>query len=470
MNYKPEHSGINHYFEILLNKYKYDYIDEYCYKNTHIKSLIPNNEVFSKSIKNVYRYFDFYLPELNLLIEINPIFTHCLEKHDKEKELKREIAKQDNKNVLFIFYQISKDKILKSDEINLKTISNKKEFYERLELLVKNNFNTEFLKNISNEFEYVEDIELVKEQYNSKYNKDKVSIEEAKELWPKWYQRRIVEGKPRKYFQYSRNLYDWWHNKLIKGNEIKPGFRYFCTLSLVSFATKCGVPFEEVQKDLYELVPTLDEKTIDEDNHFLKEDVDDALKLYGTEKAYKFRRETISNMTNVEIKANKRNGRSREQHLAFAREMKRVKEKIDGKKPRKTKDNKRVINNIAHSLIKYQSHPISHKKLAEELEINIKTLRKWLPKAEEEAKKIDDNFSFGSQRKVNYYYEKEIREFIINNYPDKWTKKELANYLNISTDKLRKILREKVDVSFFEKEADFFYNIVENKGESKDEL
>lgn len=309
-----------------------------------------------------------------------------------------------------------------------------------------------------------EELNVVQEALTKTYKSKK--LEEAKELWPEWYQERIVEGKSRKYFQYNKNLYTWWHNKLIKGNEVKPGFRYFSALALVSFATKCGVPFEEVQKDLYELVPSLDEKTIDEDNHFIKEDVDDALKLYGTEKAYKFKRETISNMTNIEIKKNKRNGRTREQNLIIAREIKKIKEMVDGKKPRNIKDNEKVINNIANALIKHKDKHIKIYELASELGIDVRTLKKWLPKAENKAREIDKDFLFGSQTKKDYYYEKEIREFIINNYPDKWTKKELANYLSISLVKLRKILREKVDVSFFEKEAEFFYNIVENKERS----
>lgn len=289
-----------------------------------------------------------------------------------------------------------------------------------------------------------EDLITIKEALNHEYKSKK--LEEAKELWPEWYQERIVEGKPRKYFQYSRNLYDWWYNKLTDGEEVKPGFRYFCALSLVSFATKCGVPFEEVQNDLYELVPSLDEKTIDEDNHFLKEDVDDALKLYGTEKAYKFRRETISNMTNIEIKKNKRNGRTREQSLIIARTMRNLKKQLDGKLIYNIKDNEKVIDNLAELLVKYKDKPVTIKHLSDELNIHRDTVKKWLPKAEMRARRLDTEFISGTFTRQGYNYFTEIRRFLILNNDKKWTKKELAEYLKISKNTLRKILNTEVNI------------------------
>ena len=47
----------------------------------------------------------------------------------------------------------------------------------------------------------------------------------------------------------------------------------------------------------------------------LLRDIDDALKIYGTDKAYKFKREYIEKQCAIDIPKNKRNGRTREQHL-----------------------------------------------------------------------------------------------------------------------------------------------------------
>lgn len=162
--------------------------------------------------------------------------------------------------------------------------------------------------------------------YKNNYDKQK-RLKELEELWPDWYQRRIInKEEPRKYI-FKRTLYDWWLNKCKLGEEVKVGHRYYCALALVSFATKCGISKDEVKKDLYSLQKTFEKKTFEEDNHFLKEDIEDALEFYGKPLAYKFKREYISRQTGIKIKPNKRNGLKQKDHLKIARFTKEIKRK-----------------------------------------------------------------------------------------------------------------------------------------------
>lgn len=153
----------------------------------------------------------------------------------------------------------------------------------------------------------------------------------AKEQWPEWYQDRIIDKKPRKYMKFSENLYKWWLN-ICKGEDkdkkIRMGHRYFCALALVAFATKCGIEKNELKRDLYSLLPTFDNLTRDDDNHFVKEDLDDALKLYGTDKAYKFKREYIEKQCGIEIPKRKRNGRTRQEHIKIVNATRKFQKEI----------------------------------------------------------------------------------------------------------------------------------------------
>lgn len=50
-----------------------------------------------------------------------------------------------------------------------------------------------------------------------KKEKSKLSLGEAKKLYPEWYQERVVEGRPKKKGTWVCNeaLYEWWKNKIV---------------------------------------------------------------------------------------------------------------------------------------------------------------------------------------------------------------------------------------------------------------
>lgn len=172
--------------------------------------------------------------------------------------------------------------------------------------------------------------------YEKPRRKSKVTLEEAKELYPEWYQERVVEGKPRPSARKqggtwvcNKALYEWWKRKIM--TEVREGGRYFSIMALCSYGLKCGIPETQIRKDAYSFLDHLESITEDADNHFTKEDVRDALKAL---KADRKRLSTIASRawieanTKVEIPANKRNGRKQEQHLILARGIRQLKAQL----------------------------------------------------------------------------------------------------------------------------------------------
>lgn len=141
--------------------------------------------------------------------------------------------------------------------------------------------------------------------------RSKLSLTEAKEKYPKWYEKRVVEGKRKGTWICDRAVYDWWQRRLY---EIQEGHRYYGVMCLAIYAKKCGIPRDELEKDAFGLVGRLDLLTSSEDNHFTREDVLAALELYN-DNYITFPIDTISTLTDLQIVKNRRNGRKREQHI-----------------------------------------------------------------------------------------------------------------------------------------------------------
>lgn len=139
-----------------------------------------------------------------------------------------------------------------------------------------------------------------------------VTVDQAKELWPEWYQHRVVEGKGRKEFDFPRAVYDSWLKKIELGAF--DGNRYNCIAVLFSLANRCGVEFEEVMETALEKVPRLNRLTTKKDNQFTEDDVLDAAGYYSDE----FRNlglDAVYAMTKIYIEPAKRNRRRQKEHL-----------------------------------------------------------------------------------------------------------------------------------------------------------
>lgn len=164
-----------------------------------------------------------------------------------------------------------------------------------------------------------EEIAQLKEKHP--HNPSRVTLEEAKKRWPEWYASRVI-GRKRvgKRWNINRGLYDWWLGKLRDGSEVTVHHRYWCVLTLVVYAVKCGISREEVLNDALALVPAFDRKTETVDNPFSEDDVRDAMRAYD-EQYCKWPLRVIETTTGIRIERNKRNGREQEVHLRRIRAL-----------------------------------------------------------------------------------------------------------------------------------------------------
>lgn len=134
--------------------------------------------------------------------------------------------------------------------------------------------------------------------------------EEAKEKFPEWYQRVVVEkNRNQKKWDIKRDLYDWW---LRQSSKVKGGHRYFYLMCMVIYAVKCNIPKEEVEADMYDKFDELSQ--IEHSNPLTEEDIKSALETYDRQ-YYNFTIHDIEKLTDIRIDRNKRNYRNQKQHI-----------------------------------------------------------------------------------------------------------------------------------------------------------
>lgn len=152
--------------------------------------------------------------------------------------------------------------------------------------------------------------------------KSKYTLEQAKELYPGWYKRRIERGEDRGHYNRYQPIYYNWIDKILDRNSgAVVGKRYHCLENLCSLAVQCNIEPEQVERDCRRVAERFEELTVKEDNHFTEYDILCALKTYydGSEQAYRRRIEFISKKTGIKLEPNKRNGRKQNLHLRLAR-------------------------------------------------------------------------------------------------------------------------------------------------------
>ena len=164
------------------------------------------------------------------------------------------------------------------------------------------------------------------------FKESKYTLLDAKEKFPLWYEKVIVQGnkRPMKWDIKGKvngdnpyALYDWWLRQIKSGATY--GHRYFCIMALVIYAVKNDVPYEQVKKDAYELMTFLN--ALNPKEPFSEEDILSALECYD-ERYYTFPRKDISKLTAIVIEPNKRNGRKQSQHMKIVNEMRRFKRDV----------------------------------------------------------------------------------------------------------------------------------------------
>lgn len=191
---------------------------------------------------------------------------------------------------------------------------------------------------------------FVPEEYRVKSfaYKSELRLAEAKKKYPEWYQQRVVEGRPKNTWTCKKDLYNWWIRKLSDGAE--QGHRYWCIMTLATYAKKCGVPKEELERDAYGLIPLMNTKG----DEFTEDDVLHALEAY-TDSYITYPIDTIVNRTGIPIQKNKRNGRKQATHLKIARSTLAIMNEDEGKALQGRPDKQKIVEEWQ------ESHPEGRK-------------------------------------------------------------------------------------------------------------
>lgn len=143
-----------------------------------------------------------------------------------------------------------------------------------------------------------------------------LTLQQAKEKYPDWYEKRILQNKPRGIWTCKRDLYDWWKQRIY---DAKVGHRYNCLFLLSIYAIKCGIEREELERDIYGYLEPYDEMSTDELNRFTLKDIADALQAFDDKGLVTYPINSITKKSGFDIPKNKRNGRKQSLHLRLAR-------------------------------------------------------------------------------------------------------------------------------------------------------
>ena len=212
------------------------------------------------------------------------------------------------------------------------------------------------------------------------WKESKYSLEQAKKKFPKWYEKVVVNGdNSRVYWDIAGKvhgddpyaLYHWWLKKIEAGATF--GHRYFSIMALAIYGAKNDKPYEDVEKNAYDLVPFLN--SLNPDKPFTDEDCRAALECYDTR--YKtFPVRDIEKITGISIERNKRNGRSQKDHVVVMNKMKEVKkllgEEVNEGRPVGSGEKKQQV------LEWRQAHPDGSKaECNRQIGLDPKTIRKW---------------------------------------------------------------------------------------------
>lgn len=158
--------------------------------------------------------------------------------------------------------------------------------------------------------------------------KSNLTLEQAKEKYPNWYEKRIVKKQDKGTWICKRAVYDWWKDRIE--NEAKTGHRYYCMMMLAVYARKSGIDRKELEKDAFMFMEKFDKLPSSEDNPFTEKDIIDALQAYD-DRYMTYPINSISYLTDIHIEKNKRNGLKQKDHLEIARAIQKIKDRQQNK-------------------------------------------------------------------------------------------------------------------------------------------
>ena len=203
--------------------------------------------------------------------------------------------------------------------------------------------------------------------------KGRLSLAEAKEKYPDWYERRIVKKERRGRWVVKRDLYDWWLHRIE--DEIRVGHRFYGIMTLAIYAKKCDIDEDELRQDAFSLLKPYDDMSIEDINRFNKDDVVCALEMFN-EDYVTFPRDDIARLSGLSMPVNKRNWRKRREHLQVMNTMKALKKQLG----EPVKEGRPAGSGTAQGRVQEwrQQHPEGRKAdCHRDTGLDPKTIRKW---------------------------------------------------------------------------------------------
>ena len=173
--------------------------------------------------------------------------------------------------------------------------------------------------------DYIPDSNGEQQRIQALMKKSRLSLSEAKEKYPDWYERRIVKKERRGRWTVKRDLYDWWLHRII--DEIKVGHRFYGIMTLAIYAKKCGIDEDELREDAFGLLERYDDMSVEDINRFTRDDIVCALEMFN-EDYVTFPRDDIAKLSGMTMPVNKRNWRKRSDHVRVMNTMKSLKKQL----------------------------------------------------------------------------------------------------------------------------------------------
>jgi hypothetical protein len=207
---------------------------------------------------------------------------------------------------------------------------------------------------------------------SKKWRETRYTLEQAKERFPEWYEKVIVNGgRADGSWDAKEDLYNWWLRKIRAGATFS--HRYFCLMALAIYAVKCGITDRErVKADMDSLVPFLD--SVDTEHPFGNDhEVENALECLDL-RYKKFPIKDLERISGIAIPKNKRNYRKQPQHMAVMRAIQGVTDPEGNWRNKDGAPKKRDLIR-AYAL----EHPdANHSEIAKALGVSRPTVIKWL--------------------------------------------------------------------------------------------
>lgn len=206
------------------------------------------------------------------------------------------------------------------------------------------------------------------------------SLDEAKVLWPEWFEDVVVNHGVRDgTYTVNRSLYDWWKRQIEEKFSI--GHRYWCIYCLACYALKCGIDEDELIADAVHFAEYFNSMRRPDDEPFTIEDAMAAVEAFHLPRK-KITAQKIAYLSGIPIQMSKRNGRTMSAHQDYRRVILNFKASMGecsrGGRPVGSGTKRELVQSYA------REHPdANHSEIARALDVSRPTVIKWLKKDDE---------------------------------------------------------------------------------------